>query len=77
MNPLEIQGHVDDQHRLSAVVPGSIPPGPVIVTIAAPASEDEAGAAWARGIARQWADELSDASQNIYTLADGEPVDPA
>ena len=29
------------------------------------------------GISQQWADELNDARENIYTLADGEAVDPA
>ena len=28
----------------------------------------------APGVARQWEDELSDPRQDIYTLADGEPV---
>jgi hypothetical protein len=76
MDSISIQGHVDDQHRLSAVVPGSVPPGPVTVWIAANAQEDEAGATWAAGVSQQWADELSDARQDIYTLADGEAVDP-
>lgn len=77
MDSISIQGHVDDQHRLSAVVPGSAPPGPVTVWIAANAQEEGAGPAWMTGISHQWADELSDARQDIYTLADGEAVDPA
>lgn len=77
MDSIAIQGHVDDQHRLSAVVPGSVPPGPVTVWIAGNGQEDGAGAAWMAGISHQWADELSDARQDIYTLADGEAVDPA
>ena len=35
------------------------------------AGEDEAGEAWTAGVAREWADELSDVRQDIYTLADG------
>jgi hypothetical protein len=27
------------------------------------------------GVAREWADELSDPAQDIYTSADGEPLD--
>ena len=77
MDSFSIQGHVDDQHRLSAVVPGSIPPGPVTVWIAANTQEDDAGAAWMTGISHQWADELNDPRENIYTLADGESVDSA
>lgn len=78
MDSQSIQGHVDDQHRLSAIVPGSVPPGPVTVWIASGMQdEDESGAAWMSGIGGQWADDLSDARQDLYTLADGEPVDPA
>jgi len=37
--------------------------------------EDEAGENWMAGIAREWHDELSDPREDIYTLADGVPVD--
>ena len=77
MNSISIQGQVDDQHRLSAVVPESVPAGQVTVWIAAGAREDDAGAAWMAGISQQWADELSDPREDIYTLEDGEAVDPA
>jgi ectoine hydroxylase-related dioxygenase (phytanoyl-CoA dioxygenase family) len=77
MESIAIQGLVDDQHRLSAVVPGSIPPGPVTIWIATESEEDDAGAAWVTGISHQWADELADPRQDIYSLADGDPVDPA
>lgn len=30
---------------------------------------------WTEGIAREWHDELADPREDIYTLADGEPVD--
>jgi hypothetical protein len=76
MESIPIQGQVDDQHRLTAVVPGSIPPGPVTVWITAGVDEDEAGPSWMAGIAQQWADELGDARQDIYTLSDGEAIDP-
>ena len=77
MDSIAIQGHVDERHRLSAIVPGSVPPGPVTVWIATSAHEDDAGAAWMTGISRQWADDLNDVRQDIYTLSDGDPVDPA
>jgi hypothetical protein len=76
MNSIAIQGQVDDQHRLSAIVPESVPVGPVTVWITAGAQEDDAGVAWMAGISQQWADELNDPREDIYTLADGEPVDP-
>lgn len=75
MNTFTLTGHVNDQHLLSAQVPESIPPGPVTVVIMSQAKEDEAGAAWMTGIAQEWANELADARQDIYTLDDGEPVD--
>jgi hypothetical protein len=77
MESIAVQGLVDDQHRLSAVVPGSVPPGPVTVWIAANAQEDDAGAAWMSGISRQWSDDLQDVRQDLYALSDGDPVDPA
>jgi len=46
----------------------------VIVPVA---DEDAAGLAWAGGVAREWADELSDSRQDIYSLSDGQPVDAA
>ena len=49
--------------------------GPVTVWIAANAEEDEAGDSWMAGVAEQWADDLRDSRQDIYTLTDGEPVD--
>jgi hypothetical protein len=76
MNPIAIQGQVDDQHRLSAVVPESVSAGPVTVWITAGGQEDDAGMAWMAGISQQWANWLNDPREDIYTLDDGEPVDP-
>jgi hypothetical protein len=39
--------------------------------------EDEAGTVWADGVAREWADELRDSRQDLYTLADGQRIDAA
>lgn len=64
MSSIPIYGPVDDQHRLSAVVPESIPPGPVTVWMVA-AQEDEAGAQWSAGVSEQWRDELRDSRQDI------------
>lgn len=74
MATLTVTGHVDDQHRLTAQVPDTIPPGPVTVNILPVTGEDDAGDAWMAGIAREWADDLSDPRQDLYTLADGEPI---
>ena len=74
MSMVRVSAHVDDKHQLSAEVPDSIPPGPVTVLIVPASQEDDAGDAWMAGISEQWADDLSDPRQDIYTLADGEAV---
>ena len=76
MDSFRIEGQIDDQHRLSADVPGSIPPGPVTVWIQPQSSpEDAAGESWSAGVAREWAEELGDTRQDIYTMADGAALD--
>ncbi len=75
MNAVKVTGNVDENHQLSAEVPSTIPPGPITILIIPTTQEDEAGDAWTEGVAAQWDDELSDPRQDIYTLADGEPVD--
>jgi hypothetical protein len=77
MDKIRIDGFVDHKHRLSADVPGSVPQGPVTVWIAPSLNEDDAGDAWVNGIVREWADDLSDVRQDIYTMSDGEAVDQA
>lgn len=73
MKAIELLGNVDDQHRLQAQVPEGVPAGPVRVLVYLP-EEDDAGAAWPRRLATEWADDLSDPQQDIYTLEDGQPV---
>ena len=74
MSIVRITATVDPSHRLFAQVPAEIPPGPVTVLIAPQRHEDDAGDAWAEAVARDWADDLNDPRQDLYTLADGEPV---
>lgn len=74
MNAVSVIGQVDDRHRLFAVVPDSIPPGPVKVLVVPSEQGDDAGNAWTTGVAEAWAGDLSDPRQDIYTLADGEPL---
>jgi hypothetical protein len=74
MQTIRVIGQVDQQHRLVATVPDSIPPGSVeVVLISRLGGEDEAGEDWMAGIAREWHDELSDPREDIYTLTDGVP----
>lgn len=76
MRAVELIGKVDERHRLQVQVPETLPPGPVRIIVLIP-EEDEAGLAWMQGIAREWAAELSDPQEDIYTLEDGKPVDEA
>ena len=69
-------GEVNTQHLLQAQVPEALPPGPVRIIVLIPEAED-VGEAWMQGIAREWAAELSDPREDIYTLEDGKPLDAA
>ena len=73
MNIVKLSANVDENRRLSAQVPASIRPGPVTVLVLPESEEDEAQV-WTAGVAQEWADDLADPRQDIYTLADGEPV---
>jgi hypothetical protein len=73
MKAIEIVGDIDDQQRLHAQMPEGLPAGRVRLIVLLP-EEDEAGTAWARGVASEWADVLADSGQDIYTLDDGQAV---
>jgi hypothetical protein len=73
MKAIELMGNIDEQHNLRANVPTGLPAGPVRLIVLLP-DEDDIGAAWANGIAREWTDELRDARQDLYTLDDGQPA---
>jgi hypothetical protein len=67
---IELVGYIDEQHRLQAQVPTDLPVGPVRLIVLVP-EEDDAGATWAHGVAKEWAEDLRDPKQDIYTLEDG------
>ncbi len=73
MNTVRVTAYVDDRHRLSGAVPDFIPPGPVTVLIVPGPREDDAGEAWMAGVVREWAEDLRDPRQDLYTLSDGVP----
>jgi len=73
MKAIELMGDIDEQHRLQARVPEEVPTGPVRLIVLLP-DEDEAGVIWPQAIGKEWADELRDSRQDIYTLEDGQPV---
>jgi len=74
MRAIEVMGRVDDQHQIHAQGPESLPAGLVRLIVLVP-EEDEAGAYWMQGIAKEWAAELNDPREDIYTVDDGQPVD--
>jgi len=74
MSIVKLSGNVDENRRLSAQVPASVRPCPVTVFVLPEMREDDEARDWTAGIALEWADELADPSQDIYTMADGKPV---
>ncbi len=73
MNAIELIGDIDDRHQLHAQVPKELSAGQVRVIVLVP-DEDEAGGVWAHGIAAEWAAQVHDPREDIYTLDDGRPV---
>jgi hypothetical protein len=75
MKAFELIAEVDEQRHLQLTLPESAMPRRVRVIVLVPEIEDEdAGALWMQGIAREWAAELADEREDIYTMEDGEPV---
>lgn len=70
MLPIQVDGQIDDQHPLLAQVPGTLSPGPVTVWVSPKVADEEAATELMAGIAQEWADELSDEREDIYTLDD-------
>ncbi len=76
MKAIELVADIDAQHHLKARVPEDLPVGPVRVIVLVP-EEDEAGLEWTRGVAKEWAEELADTREDIYTAEDGQPINAA
>jgi hypothetical protein len=74
MSRIEILGTVDDQHRLSLLVPDQVKPGPVKVILEIADDRDDE---WSQGVAEIWARDWNDPREDIYTLKDGEPINDA
>jgi hypothetical protein len=74
MKTVTVLGNIDNSHRLSAQVPPDISPGPITVLIVRQSEEDVEGDEWLAAVAKDWANELNDPREDIYTLNDGEPV---
>lgn len=76
MKAIELHGNIDREHQLRVEVPADVPEGPVRVIVLLP-EEDEAGISWSGGVSKEWAAELADSREDIYTLEDGQPVNAA
>lgn len=74
MRAIGIVGEIDEEHQIRAEAPRDIPPGRVQLIVVRP-DEDESGAFWPWDVSRAWSDDLVDPRQDIYTLADGKPID--
>lgn len=74
MRAISIEGQIDEHHKIHAEAPQGLPPGRVHLIVIGP-DEDEAGAFWPWDVSQAWRDELGDVRQDLYTLADGQPVD--
>jgi len=72
MEPVELIGHVDEQHQLHVELPHDVPPGPVKITLQSVSAADE-DADWLALIHHSWAKDWSDPQEDIYTLEDGKP----
>ncbi len=78
MIAIELAAEVDELHCLHINLPSSVLPGKVrVIVLTHEPEEDDAGATWVNGITHEWAEELSDSRQDIYTLEDGKPVHAA
>ncbi len=78
MNTVKIIGQVDDNHRLTAEMPARVPPGRIeIIVLLDRDALDEEESSWQAGISRAWAEDWDDPREDLYTLADGEPVNVA
>ena len=73
MRAIGIVGEIDEDHNIRAEAPPDLPPGRVQLIVVRP-DEDESGAFWPWDVSRAWIDELGHPRQDIYTLADGQPV---
>ncbi len=72
MKPVELIGHIDEQHRLHVELPPEVQPGPVKITVRPATEEDEEGD-WQALINHSWAEDWSDPREDIYTLEDETP----
>ena len=74
MTTLEFDATVNEQGRLVLDTPVPLPPGKVRVVVDVPDDGDDAD--FRSMVSQVWAESLADPSEDVYTLADGVPIDP-
>ena len=73
MNMVKLCGNVDENGQMSCAGPLIDLPWPCHGLGISRITEEDAHF-WSEGVAREWADELDESAQDIYTMADGERV---
>lgn len=63
---------IDEQQQLRANVRVELRVGPVRLIVL---PEEDANSAWTTGVAKEWANEMSDPREDVYDLDDGQPLD--
>ncbi len=67
MKPVELIGHVDEQHQLHVELPSDVQPGPVKITVR-PATEEDEEDDWQASINHSWAKDWSDPRRRYLHL---------
>ena len=76
MKTLKITGQVDQNGQLRASVPPEVTAGAIELVLLLPEEDDdEFSETWMKFVCKEWAAELADPREDIYTLEDGEPID--
>jgi hypothetical protein len=77
MKALELFADVDEHRRVHFALPEGavgIASRVRVLVLLPEGDEDEAASFWEQGVAREWAAELADECEDIYSLNDGEPA---
>ena len=72
MKIIETIGNIDSERHLTANIPQDVASGSVRVAVLPPREDENE---WLRAVAQQWATELADTREDLYTLEDGYPLD--
>ena len=74
MRAIPVVGEIGEDHKIRAEAPVDLLPGRIQLMVVRP-DEDEAGAFGPWDVSQAWSDDLGDARQDLYSPADGQPID--